>query len=66
MWSKSGLTCTLLLKVCAILGNGNRVWEEHSCSAIAGEMSLAPEWKLDVQGAEKERWAISHGWYHVD
>ena len=26
-------------------------------------MSLGPEWKLDVQTAEKERWATSHGWY---
>ena len=26
-------------------------------------MSLGPEWKLDVQKAEKERWATSHGWY---
>ena len=32
----------------------------------AGEMSLAPEWKLDVQGAEKERWTSFHSWYHVD
>ena len=23
-------------------------------------------WKLDVQGADKERWATSYGWYHVD
>ena len=29
-------------------------------------MSLGPEWKLNVQGAEKERWASPHGWYHVD
>ena len=29
-------------------------------------MSLGPEWKLDVQVAEKERWATSNGWYDVD
>ena len=29
-------------------------------------MSLGPEWKLDVKGVEKERWATSHGSYHVD
>ena len=29
-------------------------------------MSLGPECKLDVQRAEKERWATSRGWYHVD
>ena len=27
LWVKSGLRCTLLPKVCGILGNGNRVWE---------------------------------------
>ena len=32
----------------------------------AGEISLGPGWRLDVQGAEKERWATTHGWYHVD
>ena len=31
----------------------------------AGEMSLRPGWELDVQGAEEERWATFHGWYHV-
>ena len=31
-----------------------------------GEMSFGPEWKFEVQEVEKERWAISHGWYHVD
>ena len=29
-------------------------------------MSLGSEWKLEDQGAEKERCAASHGWYHVD
>ena len=29
-------------------------------------MSLVSERKLDDQGAEEERWATSHGWYHVD
>ena len=43
-------------------GSGNSVLVEPQ----AGEMSLGPKWKLDVQGAEKERWATSHGWYHVD
>ena len=23
-------------------------------------------WELDGQGAEEERWASAHGWYHVD
>ena len=43
-------------------GSGNSVLVEPQAS----EMSLGPEWKLDVQGTEKERWATSHGWYHVD
>ena len=34
---------------------------ENSVLVKAGEMSRAPEWKLDVQGAEKERWATFHG-----
>ena len=29
-------------------------------------MNLGREWKLDVQGAEKEIWAFSKGWYRVD
>ena len=43
-------------------GSGNSVLVEPQAS----EMSLGPEWKLDVQGTEKERWATSHGWHHVD
>ena len=31
-----------------------------------GEMSIESRWELDVQGAERERWATSNGWYHVD
>ena len=34
---------------------------ENSVLVKAGEMSLVPEWKLDVQGAEIERWATFHG-----
>ena len=29
-------------------------------------MRLGSEWKLDVQGAEKEICVVYHGWYHVD
>ena len=45
-----------------VTGSGNSALVERE----AGEMSLGSEWKLDAQGAEKERWATSHGWYHVD
>ena len=45
-----------------VTGSGNSLFVKPQ----AGEMSLGPGWKLDDHGAEKERWATSHGWYHVD
>ena len=45
-----------------VTGSGNSVLDEPQAS----EMSFGPEWKLDVQGADKERRSTSYGWYHVD
>ena len=45
-----------------VTGSGNSVLDEPQAS----EISVGPEWKLDVQGADKERRSTSYGWYHVD
>ena len=53
--ARSGLRCTLLPKVylswLMVPGSWNSVVVEPQ----AGDMNLGPEWKLDVQGVEKER-----------